>query len=165
MKSNVLFLIVATCYLLSCSTSKESDLSSIHDEKMKERKVYGITIRPNGDTIVHSALSVKVHFFERLDGTFKAFNNNKLIKEFIVVNGQRNGESKTYYSGGQLMKLVTWLKGKIHGRYVEFHENGTKKKEGFWYETKKIGIWKYWDENGNLIESIDYGSPPVSDSQ
>lgn len=50
------------------------------------------------------------------------------------------------------------LKG-IGGSYSVWYKNGQKKMEGNINNDKKVGLWREWDEKGNLIEEIDYGTP------
>lgn len=43
--------------------------------------------------------------------------------------------------------------GKRHGHYTQFWMNGQKWYEGEYVRGKKDGVWKRWDQRGNLIEA------------
>jgi hypothetical protein len=43
----------------------------------------------------------------------------------------------------------------FHGKTAQWYEDGTKKIEGQFEFDEKIGLWKYWDEKGNLTQDID----------
>lgn len=148
--------ILALFLLLSCSTQEEIDWSLIHDERMKEHNHYGITIRPNGDTIIHSAFSIKSHFFDRLDGRYIQYRNSKIAFEQNIENEMLERECRVYYTGGQLMKQINYHKGKRHGKSTIYYRNGTKSMEMYYMQNEKVGVWKYWDNYGQLIKTENY---------
>ena len=43
----------------------------------------------------------------------------------------------------------------FHGKTEQWHEDCSKKIEGQFKFGKKVGLWKYWDEEGNLTQDID----------
>lgn len=156
MKNYFFILILVVSHLTSCSTHDKVDWTLIHDAGMKDRVNYGITIRPNGDTIVLSTFSIKIHFHERLDGRYIQFHNNDIVFEFNVINEKKEGESKSYYDSGQLMKRINYHKGEIHGQAIVYHKNGNKQKEMYYDLSERVGVWKYWNENGQLIRTTNY---------
>lgn len=51
------------------------------------------------------------------------------------------------------------------GIWTYYHENGSKKKEGEWAkggrhgkDNIQIGLWKFYDEAGELVETLEYNS-------
>ena len=43
----------------------------------------------------------------------------------------------------------------FHGKTEQWYEDGSKRIEGQFRFGKKMGLWKYWDEKGNLTQDID----------
>lgn len=76
-----------------------------------------------------------------------------------------------YYSNGKLKLLEstvylqkgsgTSTDGKI-GKYIEGYENGNYKVIGAMLKTKRIGLWKWYNEDGTFSAEVDYkdGSTP-----
>ena len=67
-------------------------------------------------------------------------------------------ESKyvSWYANGNVKEEVgTNANEDWHGKYVSYYENGKKREEGEYYNGKKHGKWKKWDEHGNLIEEVE----------
>ena len=70
-------------------------------------------------------------------GTIVEYNNNGvLIGEFITKNGSKEGRIALYYNNGQIMD------------------------EHFEKDNRLYGIYKEWDENGNLLSEVDCGPQP-----
>lgn len=61
-------------------------------------------------------------------------NNNVLIGEFEVLNGSKHGRTASYFNNGQILE------------------------EGYISYNRPYGIFKEWDENGNLIKQVDFGA-------
>ncbi len=67
------------------------------------------------------------------------------------------------------------MKGKIFqgdfariGKWQEWYENGILKREYFFDENQpnaKTGIWKWWDEKGNLIKEETYKDDVLIDKK
>jgi hypothetical protein len=49
-------------------------------------------------------------------------------------------------------------KGKLHGKYISYYPNGTKKVEGEFYKNQRIGIWTMWSEEGEALLQRDYSN-------
>ena len=70
-------------------------------------------------------------------GTIVEYNSNGiLIGEINVVNGSKQGRIALYYDNGQIMD------------------------EHFEKNNRLYGIYKEWDENGNLTSQVDCGPEP-----
>ncbi|HEY6142183.1 MAG TPA: hypothetical protein VIV55_01970 [Flavobacterium sp.] len=71
---------------------------------------------------------------EPFTGTIVEFNNNVLIGEITVVGGYKKGRVAIYYDNGQIME------------------------EHFESFNRPYGNSRKWDENGNLVKQIDFGT-------
>lgn len=69
-------------------------------------------------------------------GTIVEYKNNVLIGEISVIEGHTQGRVALYYDNGQI------------------------EQEYFKKYNQMYGIYKRWDENGNLVKEINYGPEP-----
>lgn len=82
-------------------------------------------------------------------------------KEGNIV-GERNYRNGLY--NGTVMNITdnkktveNYKDGVIDGKYAEYYANQKIKEEGVYLpEYKKDGVWKYWGENGNILEEKKY---------
>ena len=58
-----------------------------------------------------------------------------------IVNSKRNGEFKAYYKSGNVLS--------------EGNENGNVNYEGFYKNGRECGIWKFYDEEGNMYNEVN----------
>ena len=55
------------------------------------------------------------------------------------------------------------LDGRFNGNYVSYHKNGQKKAEGKFENNCRKGVWKIWNEKGDVVVTKEYFSPFVTD--
>jgi len=86
------------------------------------------------------------------DGKIYYSNGNIYIGTFL--NNKKNGNGKEYNKDGKLLYSCKWLNGKCIDKtlIVEYHKNNKKMLEGYIEDDKKIGLWKYYDENEIIIK-------------
>ena len=99
------------------------------------------------------------------NGTLMAvgnYDNNmkKGIWEYWYANANKAAEID-YQNNIELIKNCWASDGKHwvvngNGEYIAFHENGNKQTAGQVVNSKKTGIWKIWDAEGNLTEECLY---------
>ncbi|NQY08662.1 MAG: hypothetical protein HRT71_04005 [Flavobacteriales bacterium] len=111
------------------------------------------------------------HVFEGIDGITYVRNkdssylkrvyypNNKLKSETRVMSILYIDSAFTYpVVNKQVVSLITITQkhGFINeGEHREWFEDGSIKVEGKYVERWKVGLWKYWDEEGRLTQDID----------
>ena len=78
------------------------------------------------------------------------FDNDKLKKINISL-------STYYYENGNIKKVYKYKNGNSHGKCFEYYENGQLAMEFENFEGKQVGLWKWWNEKGELIKEKDYG--------
>lgn len=77
-------------------------------------------------------------------------------QEFIDGIGQ--GKWINYYENGNYKEIGYYNKNLVEGPITKYHENGTVRAEGTYKDWRvKIGKWKYYDRNGVLVSTVDYG--------
>jgi antitoxin component YwqK of YwqJK toxin-antitoxin module len=69
---------------------------------------------------------------------------------------RREGPSRTYYDGGAVWVEATWRAGQRHGRFVEWHRNGAKAREGEFTDGRRSGRWTTWRDSGQLEEEAEW---------
>ena len=64
--------------------------------------------------------------------------------------------STYFYPSGKLKSVTRYKNGNGHGKSFEYYENGLSKMEFEWDNDKQIGIWKWWNEKGEITKTKDY---------
>lgn len=54
---------------------------------------------------------------------------------------------------GNIILIANYDNGLVTGSFQKFHENGNLMEEGEYIKMKKVGVWKYYDENGILLKT------------
>jgi antitoxin component YwqK of YwqJK toxin-antitoxin module len=49
--------------------------------------------------------------------------------------------------------IASYNNGIVDGAFKKFYENGILMEEGEYKMMKKVGLWKYYDETGNLTKT------------
>jgi antitoxin component YwqK of YwqJK toxin-antitoxin module len=81
--------------------------------------------------------------FERMEGRYK--------------NGERHGRWKTYSIKDKKTTFEgSYVDGLPHGRHVYYQENGKILEEGFYTMGSLNGVWKKYDEKGQLYVTVTY---------
>ena len=99
------------------------------------------------------------------DGQVKSIENFK--------NGKLNGEFKEFFENGSLFQIGTFKNGDMKnikvfyengnlkfeqklkdrkGKYRGYYPNGILEVEGEVFQGDEIGLWKYYNEEGNLLK-------------
>ena len=103
------------------------------------------------------------------DGQVKSIENFK--------NGKLNGEFKEFFENGSLFQVGTFKNGEMKnirvfyengnlkfeqnlkdrkGRYKGYYPNGQLEEEGEIFQGEKIGVWRYYNEEGKLSSEVTY---------
>ena len=63
-----------------------------------------------------------------------------------------------YYPNGQVESFIRYKNGSGHGKSFKYFENGQLKMEYENSNGQQVGLWKWWNDKGELIEQKDYDS-------
>jgi antitoxin component YwqK of YwqJK toxin-antitoxin module len=87
----------------------------------------------------------------------------------IVTQNLKNGGKNTwnvekglvfkqtmYYPNGQMERMLEMKNGIEHGTFIMFYSDGTKYIEQFYEEGEPSGIWRRWNNKGELMETIEH---------
>ena len=87
----------------------------------------------------------------KLNGEFKEFfENGSLFQIGTFKNGDMKN-IKVFYENGNL-KFEQNLKDR-KGKYRGYYPNGMLEVEGEVFQGDEIGLWKYYNEEGNLLKT------------
>ncbi len=75
---------------------------------------------------------------------------------FIVSQLQKGKYLRPYPGSNQNEVEAETDKGKLHGAYREFYEDGSIRVDGQYKRGRKMGVWKYYDSTGSLTEKVRY---------
>jgi len=118
----------------------------------------------------------EIQWFDRADSTYrqlqyfktgqlrieKIFNNGNLQKLtgyydtgeieglFVYVNGEPVAGAEYYKNGQKMGEVPKELDGKINGPVKYYYENGDLRADGEYRNDKPHGIWRDYDEQGNI---------------
>jgi len=86
------------------------------------------------------------------------FSNGKYLSIQEYEDGVGNGTWINYYENGNLKEVGTYRKNLVEGPVKQYREDGSLRAKGqYKHWRRKVGVWKYYDTQGNLIEQTDYG--------
>ena len=89
---------------------------------------------------------------------FAKYPNGNYSSWQEYVDGLGQGKWINYYENGNFKEVGFYNNNLVEGSIKRYHKNGILKAEGNYKDWRvKIGIWKYYDENGNLKSNIDCG--------
>lgn len=82
--------------------------------------------------------------------------NYESWQEFEDGIGQ--GEWINYYENGEVKEIGHYEQNRVEGPIQKFHSNGQLQAVGEYKDWRvRTGEWKYYDENGILLQTVDYG--------
>ena len=85
-------------------------------------------------------------------GTAKFYyESGQLQEEDKYADDKLEGEVKLYFESGKLNEVSNYKEGKLDGNYIAYYGSGQKKTEGKYKADTQVGIWKEWDDKGNLL--------------
>lgn len=72
---------------------------------------------------------------------------------------RRHGKWVHYSQSGIELSTLTYMNGKRHGVTVVKYPNGALYYIGEYLNDQKCGIWKVYDQKGNVVSEEDLGKP------
>ena len=132
--------------------------------------------------LILSALFCLVSFYSfgyQIDENFtgqviKKYKNGQVKSIENFKNGKLNGEFKEFFENGSLFQIGTFKNGDMKnikvfyengnlkfeqnlkdrkGKYRGYYPNGMLEAEGEVFQGDEIGLWKYYNEEGNLLKT------------
>lgn len=146
----VIFLILATCILTSCTRTEKTYYPSgalqsiIHYRGNKETGTTTYFFEsPNS-----VEMEVEMKHGKRNGEFNRYFENGNLDTHCIYKNDLQDGVQTTYTANGEKSEEFTFVKGKKDGPYRAYHLSGDIKIQGNFKDDLFDGDWHYFDERG-----------------
>ena len=110
---------------------------------------------------VSEPLDAQPHKVKQQDSIFNGpyeerYDNGVIYMRGEVAGGMRAGQWITFYQDGKEWSRGTYKAGFREGYGVSYWQNGQKSSEGNYKGDKMVGKWKFWSEEGKLVEK-DFG--------
>lgn len=105
----------------------------------------------------------KENLIEIKDGIFTEYYPGRKHIKFQGPQddqGQRDGRWVFYAENGTELSVTLYSHGKKHGHTVVKYPDGRLYYFGEYNMDVKIGVWKTYGPNGDLIEEKDFGTAP-----
>ncbi len=80
----------------------------------------------------------------------------KIAEEIYYHEDKKDGEWKKYFESGALMATGFYRNDLPEGEMIFYYPDSTTNTQGTYRNGLKFGVWKSWDEQGNLISEEDY---------
>jgi len=71
-------------------------------------------------------------------------------------DGERDGYWISFYENGNKWSEGFFRNGKNEGERLTYFENGRLRYEAWYKNDERTGTWKFYDQAGNLIKTVDY---------
>lgn len=130
------FKILSTLFLLSAFS-----LTSCHENKEPKQK--------------------KEHLIEISNGVFTEYYPGKKAIKFrgpVDENKLRDGRWFFYDEEGNEQSMTEYSKGKKNGFTWVRYPNGSMRYTGEYSMDKEVGLWKFYNQDGSILEEKDYSS-------
>ncbi|MBT8239025.1 MAG: hypothetical protein KJN65_10300 [Croceitalea sp.] len=89
---------------------------------------------------------------------FSKHANGKFASWQEFEEGVGQGKWINYYENGNYREIGNYNQNLVEGPIKKYYENGVLKAEGTYKDWRiKIGKWNYYDTDGNLESTKDYG--------
>jgi antitoxin component YwqK of YwqJK toxin-antitoxin module len=111
--------------------------------------------KPKNVQVYSSADSSKI-------GAKEFYDNGAVKVDMKYKDGKRNGPTYSYYKDGKPWSLNFFENDELQGPYQTWHENGQLYYDGQYDHNRKVGVWKFYDDKGGLIKTMDFDAQPDS---
>ncbi len=74
----------------------------------------------------------------------------------IASEASDEGHILRWYKDGQIEGKYQFIDDELNGPRIAWHENGQKKCEGQMLNGKEFGLWTWWDEYGEIVQTETY---------
>ena len=92
---------------------------------------------------------------KQLNGTFRRYENDKIVEEIIFENSMPKLK-KMYYDDGNLAFEFPLKDGKIHGEAKKYYRSGKIREVYSFKNGKREGIGREYSETGEIIKESLY---------
>jgi antitoxin component YwqK of YwqJK toxin-antitoxin module len=143
MKSLRLLVVLSLVLLISCNREKNvTEKVSYPDGTPKSITEYKVTGK-------RKEIQKETNYYP----------GNKLQVTGTYKEGKRDGHWIYYYRNGKIWSEGFFKDGKNEGKRVTYFENGQVRYEAYYKDDLRVGKWRFFDEQGTLLQVIKYDNP------
>ena len=88
------------------------------------------------------------------------YPTGELLTRMELIDDVPNGLLEQWHISGRLTLRAHLLNGVLHGQYDSWWDNGNLKESGEYKHDKKSGIYRWYQETGELWSEQDCGGVP-----
>ena len=88
-------------------------------------------------------------------------NNGKLAEETQFVDGLPEGKCFKYSDTGVMMMECLYHNGLLEGPSKTYYPSTALKEEGQYLKGEKVGLWKTYNEDGDIIAEETFGEQKI----
>ncbi|ADR22275.1 hypothetical protein MATR_00840 [Marivirga tractuosa] len=148
-------LTILTLLFFSLRINAQELLSMEDAESRESLSMNEVTANSSDGTYRYYAKGAREPFTGIL---FSKFPNGQYDSYQQFVDGVGQGQWVNFYENGNYKEIGNYEQNKVTGPIKKFHENGELAEEGIYKDWRiRIGKWKFYNPEGKLIDSVDYG--------
>ena len=95
---------------------------------------------------------------QKKTGEWTYFLDSKITSAETYVDGKKNGISKRFYPGGEILEESMWQNDQLHGIYRSYFQDGKLYLECNYVDGKKNGKFKSCFPNGSMELDANYSN-------
>lgn len=145
--------ILAATLLFSCSEDENNEPSKDSEKDNQETVLESTDPK---DRIVRDG--------NRYIEYYEASKKNVKFEGMLNAQGEREGKWVYYFIDGKEGSVTNYKNGVEDGFSIVKRPNGTIHYHGMYEDGKRVGVWKTYDENGNLLTETEHAGTKVTNS-
>lgn len=142
-KMNYLYVIILSLFMIGCTTETEEPSES--DSAIETKNT---PTQEKEELVVVKGSAYQEFYPGKKNVKFEGHQDDQK---------RRHGKWSYYSEDGKELSTTMYEHGMKHGHMIVKYPNGAINYHGEMYKDKKIGVWKNYDENGELISETDFG--------
>ena len=134
-------LFIVLVFLVSCAEKLDEVVAETHNDGSTKRVQY---FKGEGED---RFLRKDVFYYE---------NGQKRVEGEYNREGKKDGKWTYWYEDGNKWSEGYFKDGLNHKERTTWHETGEMHYTGNYEMGKRVGVWKFYNEDGELVKEIDY---------
>lgn len=114
----------------------------------------GATFRPSAAPYFTASCTTADGRYDGPMATFDAEGRLLVLERYVV--GEAEGVHLAFWPGGKKRREQAWHRGKEHGPFTRWYEDGTKAEEGEYRDGRLVGTLRAWDAGGELLGAATF---------
>jgi antitoxin component YwqK of YwqJK toxin-antitoxin module len=156
--------VISILFACSFSCKNGSNVENIDRKDTLPEALKGDTLVEESKVIIVDTFDtgepMKIHFAckQNNDSVYEKqyYKSGKLFIEGALVSDRRQGKWIAYYEDGKTWSVGYFKDGLKHGSSDVYYENGKLRYVKNYEQDVAVGLWKFYDEQGNLLGEVMY---------